>query len=255
MFKDFGGGAISDLGAHQIDLFNWMYNALPKSVIATGGIDYFTSSTMKTLGTGRAYELYDNVMSMYEYDLPNDTFDTATHADGADHVTSRAYYQVITTNGSQGFYEKYMGINGTVSLSEVPTVNQIYQEPGNDWEPYTKTSPPLVTEKIAATKVHHKFWQKPKPWTRPEKWLDTANNIAAGVSKNPAEYQLPVTLDLLPHAPHLENFFEVVRSGGGQEDLNCPVEEAYRTCVTVLKINESIETGQRVDFKPEDFVV
>src|ERR1051325_9610604 len=38
-FKKYAGGPISDLGAHQIDVFNWVLGANPRSVIAGGGAD------------------------------------------------------------------------------------------------------------------------------------------------------------------------------------------------------------------------
>ncbi|MEM1297206.1 MAG: Gfo/Idh/MocA family oxidoreductase, partial [Verrucomicrobiota bacterium] len=126
MFAEYGGGAISDLGAHQIDLFNWFFGATPKSVIASGGVDYHHS-----------YEQFDNVMAIYEYDIPNGTFNTDGVSNGSDTVTSRAYYQVLTTNGSQGFYEKFMGLNGTISINETATFNQVYRDSSApDWEPY-----------------------------------------------------------------------------------------------------------------------
>ena len=40
-FKNLGGGPLSDLGAHQIDIFNWWFGLKPRSVLATGGIDYY----------------------------------------------------------------------------------------------------------------------------------------------------------------------------------------------------------------------
>jgi hypothetical protein len=39
------------------------------------------------------------------------------------------------------------------------------------------------------------------------------------------------------------------------EHLNCNVVEAYKGCVTVLKAYESIKTGQKYIFTPEDFAV
>ncbi|MCX7887883.1 MAG: Gfo/Idh/MocA family oxidoreductase, partial [Verrucomicrobiae bacterium] len=55
-FKKYGGGPICDLGAHQIDMFNWFLNAEPKAVIASGGVDYYTT-----------HEWYDNVLCIFEY--------------------------------------------------------------------------------------------------------------------------------------------------------------------------------------------
>ena len=40
-FKGLGGGPLSDLGAHQIDIFNWWLPARRTiSVMASGGVDY-----------------------------------------------------------------------------------------------------------------------------------------------------------------------------------------------------------------------
>lgn len=39
-YRDLSGGPISDLGAHQIDIFNWFLGVPPKSVFASGGHDF-----------------------------------------------------------------------------------------------------------------------------------------------------------------------------------------------------------------------
>jgi hypothetical protein len=58
-------------------------------------------------------------------------------------------------------------------------------------------------------------------------------------------------VDKLIHHPHLENFFDAIR---GKAKLTCPAEVGYETAVTVLKVNEAAEAGQRLKFKPEEFV-
>ncbi|MBN2235593.1 MAG: Gfo/Idh/MocA family oxidoreductase, partial [Opitutales bacterium] len=40
-FKQYSGGPISDLGAHQIDIYNWFLGTPPKSIMASGGLDYY----------------------------------------------------------------------------------------------------------------------------------------------------------------------------------------------------------------------
>jgi hypothetical protein len=50
----------------------------------------------------------------------------------------------------------------------------------------------------------------------------------------------------------LANFFDSIR---GKAKLTCPAEIGYETAVTVLKINEAIEKGCKLEFKPEDFKV
>ncbi len=228
-YKKYGGGPISDLGAHQIDLFNWMFNTTPKSVIATGGVDYYDE-----------FEMPDNAMTIYEYDTPNGV--------------ARAYYQVLTTTSSQGFYEKFMGTDGTVSISENPNVNQAYREArAEPWDKFADEG--FVTKNLSNEEVHHKFWEHPKPWYRPSRWLDTGNVVDVRETAALDPWELAVVLDKPPHQPHLENFFEVCKGSQKQEDLNCPVTEAYKTAVTVLKINDAIAQGSKVEFAPDEFTV
>ena len=103
-FKGLGGGPLSDLGAHQIDIFNWWFGVTPKSVIASGGLDYYTN-----------HDWYDNAMVVYEYPL----------AQGV----ARAFYQVQTTTSAGGGYtEMFMGDEGTIKMSEDPALTAIYRE-------------------------------------------------------------------------------------------------------------------------------
>ena len=52
------------------------------------------------------------------------------------------------------------------------------------------------------------------------------------------------------HQPHLENFFDAIR---GKAKLNCPAQIGYETAVMVLKVNEAVAAGRRLEFTPEDF--
>ena len=61
-YAKYGGGPISDLGAHQIDMFNWTFESTPVSLYATGGIDYYDGTNGKA-----KFVLPDNVMCLYEY--------------------------------------------------------------------------------------------------------------------------------------------------------------------------------------------
>ena len=55
-YKGLGGGPIVDLGSHQIDIFSWFLEADPKSVMASGGTDYYDKKT---------HEWYDNGLAIY----------------------------------------------------------------------------------------------------------------------------------------------------------------------------------------------
>jgi hypothetical protein len=39
------------------------------------------------------------------------------------------------------------------------------------------------------------------------------------------------------------------------EHLTCNVVDSYRSCVTVLRAYDSIQSGQKIIFTPEDFAV
>jgi predicted dehydrogenase len=103
-FKGLGGGPLSDLGAHQIDIFNWWFGMTPKSVMASGGVDYYTT-----------HEWYDNAMVIYEFPLPEGV--------------ARAFYQVqTTTSAGGGYFEMFMGDEGALKMSENPILSAIYRE-------------------------------------------------------------------------------------------------------------------------------
>lgn len=214
-YKGLGGGPIVDLGSHQIDIYSWFLNANPKSVIATGGLDYWK-------GLGR--EWYDNVMAIYEYETKEGTV--------------RAYYQTITTNSRAGYYEAFMGDEGMINISEAAgSWDGVYREswlPAEKWEPWIKKG-------YLKTIVE----QESKP-------ADTSAVLDLRASVPPTKYELPVTMDKLAHQPHLENFFDAIR---GKAKLNCPAEVGYETAVTVLKVNEAVEAARKLEFQTDEFKV
>jgi predicted dehydrogenase len=260
-YKKFGGGVISDLGAHQIDIFNWILGTTPRSIIASGGVDYFKNLPLQGGGTF-SYEQLDNAAVVYEYDVP--VFSGGLPVMEGDKPKTqlvRAMYQVLTTNGSQNYYEKVMGVEGTIVISEQPVYNQVYREKDTTgdkvgmWEQLARQG---FLRKPPAT-IYNKFWERPKAWNIPDKWLarEGTQDVRVSIPADPYEMPaMPKELDQKPpHQFHLENFYNTVRSGGSQKDLNCPVTEAYKCAVSVLKINEAVASGQRIDFKPSDFEV
>lgn len=106
LYRDLSGGPISDLGAHQIDIFNWFLGTQPKRVYASGGKAYFKDR-----------EHFDNVMCIFDYDTP------------AGEV--RAFYQVLTTTSSGGgFWENFMGTEASIKTAEIASASAIYREDG-----------------------------------------------------------------------------------------------------------------------------
>ncbi|MBN2309212.1 MAG: Gfo/Idh/MocA family oxidoreductase [Candidatus Hydrogenedentes bacterium] len=212
-YKKYGGGPIVDLGSHQIDIFNWVFGSNPKSVSASGGVDFYPD-----------HEWYDNVMAVYEYDTPQGT--------------SRAFYQVLTTTSNGGFYETFMGEDGTLVISEVPQRgNHFLREAHADQERWSQ---------LAKNGDLVKYEEEPAAADKTDVLLDVR------VSKPLGAWDLPIELNKPVHQPHLENFFDAIRMG---TPLNCPAEVGYETAVEVLRVNDAVELACKVEFKPEDFVV
>ncbi len=234
-FAKYGGGPLSDLGAHQIDMFNWMYESDPVSVIATGAVDYYDG-----LEGRPKYELPDNMMCIYEFKTPAGLL--------------RAYYQVLTTTGSQGAYEKHMGVNGTAIISELDTNgNQIYAEPGNALDELALGDNAPIAK--PADKAKNKFWEHPRDWEKPKAPSYGAVSMAdVRESKALSQWELAVKLQRKPHSPHVQNFIEAVQQKKPSH-LTCPVDMAYKSCVTVLKAYEAAKLGAKYMFKPEDFAI
>ena len=211
-YKGLGGGPIVDLGSHQIDIYNWFLGTSPSHVMASGGTDYHDPKT---------HEWYDTAMVIYEYETAQGPV--------------RAYYQTQTTNGSQGYFETFMGDQGTliVSESEANYPGFLYRDPNAPaWDEWIRKG----------------YVSAPKLQEAKEEEEGAVLDVRESVS--PDQHRIPVVLRDPYHQPHLQNFFDAVR---GTAKLNCPAEAGYETAVTVLKVNEAIDAKQRLSFGPEEF--
>lgn len=90
MYKEHSGGLMAELGSHQLDVANWIFNAEPRSVIGFGGIDYWKD--------GR--ETYDNAQCLFEY------------ASG-----QKVTWTSLLNNAHYDFGEQIMGDGGTVEIT------------------------------------------------------------------------------------------------------------------------------------------
>jgi predicted dehydrogenase len=206
-YKDLSGGPISDLGAHQIDIFNWFFGRSPKSVMASGGRNYF-----------KTREHFDNVMCVFEYDTPEG---------GA-----RAFYQVLTTTSAGGgYFESFMGTEGTVDISERAAYTNIFREGGSErsWD-----------DLVARGYLVRGSADSPAS--------GGSDAIASYESAAPEEYGLPGELNKPPHQPHLENFFASVR---GQAKLNCDARHALESEAPIYWVNPAAEKKETIIFTPE----
>ncbi len=233
-FKKYAGGPISDLGAHQIDIYNWMLGANPSDVIAGGGVDYYTT-----------HEWHDNVFAIFSYPTK-------------DGVVRAAYDVLTTTSAGGGYHEYFMGDEGAMKISENPKLTRVYREArAPDWDPFVQAKlisrPDTGEGAIAGLKP----WEKPRPKLMQPKVYASAGTGPAVVdvreSKALDAFEIPVELgDKTIHQPHLENFFDAIRHG---TKLNCPGEQAFASAVTVLSVNQAVAAQKMLKFSPEDFIV
>src|SRR5665213_3262621 len=207
-FRGLGGGPLSDLGAHQIDIFNWWLGAPPKSVMASGGVDYYSPAD---------HEWYDNAMVIYEFPSTKGI--------------ARAFYQVqTTTSAGGGYFEMFMGDDGTIKMSEDPSICAIYREAratGTSWDD-------LIQKGYVAIK---------------EMPATDAAKVDVRETAQLAQYEIPVFFNKPVHQPHLENFFNSIR---GTAKLNCPGDEAFSSEYIIHKANESIAAQARIVITPEE---
>lgn len=101
MYKEYSGGVLAELCAHQIDVVNWMLdNAHPNKVIGLGDVNYWKD--------GR--ETYDNVRTIYEYD--NGVKSSITS---------------VLSNQHNSYAMRILGSKGTIDIRREKAF--IYQEP------------------------------------------------------------------------------------------------------------------------------
>ena len=214
-YKKYGGGPIVDLGSHQIDVFSWFLGTNPKNVMASGGLDYYKN-----------HEWPDNVMAIFEY--------------ATDQGTVRAYYQVLTTSSARGYLEGFLGDAATLQISESPSKIRIFAEAHTNaeetWEKWVK-------------KGYIMRLKEDKPAEEKKKTPEDAI-IEVYKSLPPVTFIMPVDFQKSYHQPHLENFFAAVR---GKAKLTCPAEVGFESAAVVLKVNEAVGAGKRLDFTKADF--
>lgn len=206
-FKGLGGGPLSDLGAHQIDIFNWWFGTTAKSVMASGGTDYY-----------KGHDWYDNAMVIYEFELPEGT--------------ARAFYQVqTTTSAGGGYFEMFMGDEGSIKMSENPSITKLWREDRStkNWDELVGKNY-LRASAVAAA-------------------ASDADKVDVRETAPLLQYDIPVTFAKKIHQPHLENFFNAVRGNG---KLNCPADEAFASEYIIHKANEAIAAGKTLAITKEE---
>jgi predicted dehydrogenase len=168
------------------------------------------------------HEWYDNVIALFEFETKEGMV--------------RASYQTTTTNSSGGYYETFMGDQATLTISEDASQVGLYREdkyPEDNWYK----------------------WEDKRYIKRAQGLVQASNKksvIDPRATNPPPKYDMFVEMNKKLHQPHLENFFGAMR---GEEKLTCPGKIGYETAVAVLKVNEAVKTGRKIEFKPEEFHV
>lgn len=229
LYKKHGGGWMADLGSHQVDVFNWFFDGPPSALMASGGIDYYIDE-VEDEKTGKMYpprEWYDNVLAILEYP------DRA-----AGRGTIRVQYQVITTNAFDGFYEQIMGDEGTLFMSS--DGGGVFREPGKKkltWEMEAVRTKAANREALTVAVGRS---------LRPGGALDMLRKRDKPVRA------VEVQTDKGEHQHSIEAFIDSILTG---KPPACSPEAAYAVTVVCVKASEAAETGQKIVFKPEDFLV
>lgn len=205
MYREYSHGLMSELGTHQIHAVNWFLGGAPKSVVAMGGCDYWKD--------GRT--ISDNVEVIYEY--PNGV---------------KLNYTSLTTNQYDGYYEQFMGKDGTLVISEErETPAAFYREPTAQAEDWMKNS-----VGGAQTGKHKEIGLKLDPQA-------TKKVVGPGVKigeKSFAEGAMNKSAYVL----EMEDFFNAIRTGA---PVTCDWREALGCCVAAVKANEAIDKKARLE--------
>ena len=221
VYRDLSGGPISDLGAHQIDIFNWFLGAVPKRVYATGGNSYF-----------KQREHFDNVMCLFDYDTPQGEV--------------RAFYQVLTTTSyGGGFYESFMGTEASIKISEISSSSAIYREDAApSWDELVNKG--YLARKPAPPKPEVSAGAVASYASAPPEIFELPGDLPYVTLKDGKTVPKPA------HQPHLENFFAAVR---GQAKLNCDARHAFESEAPIFWVNPSALSKQPIDLTTEHLSV
>ena len=199
-----------------------MLGGHPKRVMASGNRDYY-----KKPDGSPAHDWDDNVMCIFEFDK---TFQGKK---------AQAFYQVLTTTSSGGgYFESFMGDQGTLKMSENPALTKLFRENNApEWDELVKKGVIGSGEASAAktTVADSRETAALVGYSFPEK----IDGYEPDVAKKPI------------HMYHIENFFNAVM---GKGKLNCDAEHAFAAEAAVFKARDAITKGP-LEFSDDDFIV
>jgi hypothetical protein len=138
----------------------------------------------------------------------------------------RAFYEVLTTTSAGGgYFEMFMGDEGSLKMSESPTITKLFREDrAQPWD-----------ELVAKSYLRTSATATP---------AGDADKVDVRETAPLLQYEIPVTFNKKIHQPHLENFFNAIR---GTAKLNCPADEAFSSEYVIHKANEAILARRTID--------
>lgn len=128
-----------------------------------------------------------------------------------------------------GYFEQFMGDDGTIRMSEDPSICAIYREARAD--------------AVSWDDLAQKGYVRAKPTAADATKVDVRETAQL------AEYEIPVFFNKPPHQPHLENFFNAIR---GTAKLNCPADEAFSSEYVIHKANEAVAAEKKIPITSEE---
>ncbi len=143
---------------------------------------------------------------------------------------------LTTTSAGGGYYESFMGTEGTIEISERDAFTHLYRE----------SSAPSWDHLVA------KGYLKKGASAAPAAAGGGGGAVAAYESAPPDEFELPGALNKPPHQPHLENFFAAIR---GREKLNCDARHAFESEAPIYWVNPSAIEKRTITFTEEHLSV
>jgi predicted dehydrogenase len=152
LYREYSGGLLAELGSHQIDVANWVFQERPEHVIGTGGIAFYND--------GR--ETYDNVQAVF------------TYPGGGTHVFSS-----IIGNHYVGYQVNIYGTGGSVRLTLED--GAFYYEPAraNSAVPQELIERGVNTSATLATRGDMPYRGEGRPIEIPEDEAGNPNFLAA----------------------------------------------------------------------------
>ncbi len=210
LYSDRSQGLMAELASHQLHVVNWFLDATPIAVTGVGGIDYWQD--------GR--DIFDNVHCIFEY--PNGV---------------KVSYEALTTNQFDGFYEQFMGDEGTIRLtSDKDEQGFLYREPKAqklEWASAARRvkSGADAEAILLSASASRKLLSGAK----------VGQMQLHGRSSGKSDYQL-----------EMEGFFNSIHNG---EPVLCNWEDGLKACATIIIANQAMLEQKRLLYTPDMFTL